>query len=77
MRLDRRATPPVDVPSADAMFTLVRAGFAQRRKMLRRALRPVLGERTERVLVRPGFDPRRAPSRSDSSTGRRSRGRPA
>ena len=36
---DRRAAPPVSVPSAEDLFALVRAGFAQRRKMLRRSLR--------------------------------------
>lgn len=36
----RHSTPPVDVGTAtyDEVFALVRAGFAQRRKMLRRAL---------------------------------------
>ncbi|MBW3611386.1 MAG: 16S rRNA (adenine(1518)-N(6)/adenine(1519)-N(6))-dimethyltransferase RsmA [Actinobacteria bacterium] len=38
--LERRVTPAVDpsVVSPEALFALVRAGFAQRRKMLRRAL---------------------------------------
>ena len=40
VRLRRRAEPPVSVPSADGLFALVRAGFAQRRKMLRRSLVP-------------------------------------
>jgi 16S rRNA (adenine1518-N6/adenine1519-N6)-dimethyltransferase len=50
--------PPVDVTSAGALFTLVRAGFAQRRKMLRGALRSVLAARTEAVLTAAGVDPR-------------------
>jgi 16S rRNA (adenine1518-N6/adenine1519-N6)-dimethyltransferase len=54
----RHAAPPVEVPSAEALFTLVRAGFAQRRKMLRGALRPVLGARTEATLTAAGVDPR-------------------
>jgi 16S rRNA (adenine1518-N6/adenine1519-N6)-dimethyltransferase len=54
----RHAAPPVDVPSADALFALVRAGFAQRRKMLRGALRPTLGPRAESVLAAAGVDPR-------------------
>jgi len=54
VRLDRRAVPPVDVPSPDALFALVRAGFAQRRKTLRRALAPALGDRTDRVLAAAG-----------------------
>jgi 16S rRNA (adenine1518-N6/adenine1519-N6)-dimethyltransferase len=54
VRLDRRPAAPVDVPSYDALFHLVRAGFAHRRKMLRRALAPVLGERTQAVLASAG-----------------------
>jgi 16S rRNA (adenine1518-N6/adenine1519-N6)-dimethyltransferase len=57
VRLRRRADPPVAVPSAAALFDLVRAGFGHRRKMLRRALQPVLGDRTERVLVDAGIRP--------------------
>ena len=57
IRIDRHASPPVDVPSPDALFALVRTGFAQRRKMLRRALQPQLGERTVEVLERAGVDP--------------------
>ncbi len=48
VRLRRRPEPPVAVPSADQLFVLVRAGFAQRRKMLRRSLLPVLGDRAPR-----------------------------
>jgi 16S rRNA (adenine1518-N6/adenine1519-N6)-dimethyltransferase len=54
IRLERRASPPVEVPSTDALFTIVRAGFAQRRKMLRSALRPLFGERTESLLTAAG-----------------------
>jgi 16S rRNA (adenine1518-N6/adenine1519-N6)-dimethyltransferase len=56
VRLDRRDEPPVDVPSAEALFSLVRSGFAQRRKTLRRSLRPVLGDRTDAVLGAAGID---------------------
>ena len=73
-------TPPVDVPSPDALFTLVRAGFAQRRKMLRRALQPVLGDRDaggprrrRASTRRPG--PRRSTSRSGPRCTRRPRPR--
>jgi 16S rRNA (adenine1518-N6/adenine1519-N6)-dimethyltransferase len=52
--LVRRAAPPVDVPSVDQLFVLVRSGFSQRRKMLRRALAPVLGDRTVAVLDTAG-----------------------
>jgi 16S rRNA (adenine1518-N6/adenine1519-N6)-dimethyltransferase len=54
VRLRRRAAPPVTVPSADDLFALVRAGFAQRRKMLRRSLAPVLGDATTAVLSAAG-----------------------
>lgn len=58
IRIERHAAPTVVVPSADKLFTLVRAGFAQRRKMLRRALQPQLGDRTIAVLEHAGVDPR-------------------
>jgi 16S rRNA (adenine1518-N6/adenine1519-N6)-dimethyltransferase len=57
VRLRRRREPPVSVPSADGLFTLVRAGFAQRRKMLRRSLVPVLGDTTPDVLAAAGVAP--------------------
>lgn len=57
VRLRRRRTPPVSVPSTDGLFSLVRAGFAQRRKMLRRSLAPVLGDATPRVLADAGVAP--------------------
>jgi 16S rRNA (adenine1518-N6/adenine1519-N6)-dimethyltransferase len=57
IRIVRHAAPPVAVPSPDALFVLVRTGFAQRRKMLRRALQPVLGARTIEVLEQAGVDP--------------------
>src|SRR5436190_14787983 len=57
VRLDRRASAPVDVPTPEAMFELARAGFAQRRKMLRRALRPALGNRVDDVLERAEVAP--------------------
>ena len=57
VRLDRHPTPPVAVPLPDQLFALVRAGFAHRRKMLRGALRPLLGERTEVALAAAGIVP--------------------
>ena len=57
VRLRRRAAPPVSVPSADDLFALVRAGFAQRRKMLRRSLAPVLGDAAPDVLAAAGVAP--------------------
>jgi 16S rRNA (adenine1518-N6/adenine1519-N6)-dimethyltransferase len=57
IRLDRHVEPPVRVPSTETLFRLVRAGFAHRRKMLRGALQPVLGDRTEAALVAAGIAP--------------------
>jgi 16S rRNA (adenine1518-N6/adenine1519-N6)-dimethyltransferase len=57
VRLDRWPSPPVDVPSYDDLFALVRAGFAHRRKMLRGALVSALGERAETVLASAGVVP--------------------
>jgi 16S rRNA (adenine1518-N6/adenine1519-N6)-dimethyltransferase len=57
VRLERRQAPPVDVPSEAALFGLVRAGFAQRRKMLRRSLAAVLGDRATAVLDAAGVAP--------------------
>ena len=53
----RRSAPPVDVPRVDELFALVRSGFSQRRKMLRRSLQPVLGARTTSVLDAAGVAP--------------------
>ena len=57
VRLRRRIMPPVTVPSADDLFALVRAGFGQRRKMLRRSLAPILGDATTAVLDAAGVAP--------------------
>jgi 16S rRNA (adenine1518-N6/adenine1519-N6)-dimethyltransferase len=57
VRLVRRPHPPVDVPDVERMFTIVRAGFATRRKTLRRALATVWGDRATVVLQRAGVDP--------------------
>jgi 16S rRNA (adenine1518-N6/adenine1519-N6)-dimethyltransferase len=58
VELVRRDSPPVDVGSRARLFELVRAGFAHRRQMLRRTLRPVLGERTTSILTDADVDPR-------------------
>jgi 16S rRNA (adenine1518-N6/adenine1519-N6)-dimethyltransferase len=55
--LRRRPAPPVTVPSVPALFALVRAGFAQRRKMLRRSLQSALGDRAVPVLAAAGVAP--------------------
>ena len=56
VRIDRRAEPAVDVPSPETMFALARAGFGQRRKTLRRALRPLLGPDAAATLEQAGID---------------------
>lgn len=57
VRLDRRPEPPVIVSDPARLFELVRAGFAQRRKMLGRSLRPVLGRQAGELLAGAGIDP--------------------
>jgi 16S rRNA (adenine1518-N6/adenine1519-N6)-dimethyltransferase len=55
VRIDRRPTPTVDVPDPARLFALVRAGFGQRRKTLRRALTTLLPEPGP-VLAAAGID---------------------
>lgn len=50
VKMVRHAAPPVAVADPARMFTIVRAGFATRRKMLRQSLRPVLGDATIAIL---------------------------
>lgn len=57
VRLVRRGAPSVDVPSVERLFELVRAGFAQRRKTLGRALRGTLPDAVA-VLESAGIEPR-------------------
>ncbi len=54
VRLERHAEPPVAVTDPQRLFALVRAGFATRRKTLRRALNGVIDADT---FVRAGIDP--------------------
>lgn len=57
VRLHRYAVPPVAVADPDRLFALVRAGFATRRKMLRRALDSTLGDRADAAFRVAGVDP--------------------
>jgi 16S rRNA (adenine1518-N6/adenine1519-N6)-dimethyltransferase len=57
VRMERRAEPLIAVDDPDRMFELVRAGFATRRKMLRRVLSAELGPDTEAMLRMAGIDP--------------------
>ncbi len=61
VELVRRDAPPVEVPSTERLFELVRAAFAHRRKMLRRTLPAVLGDRTKSALHEAAIDPRARP----------------
>ena len=57
VRIDRRAAPAVDV-APHRLFPIVRAGFAQRRKMLRRSLAGVVPpEAFEAAGIRPDARP--------------------
>jgi 16S rRNA (adenine1518-N6/adenine1519-N6)-dimethyltransferase len=56
VRIVRRHDQPADV-DPDVLFALVRAGFAQRRKTLRRSLVAALGDGTGPALVAAGLDP--------------------
>ena len=58
MRIVRHTEPPVVVPSEAQLFALVRAGFGQRRKMLRGALRAALGDDVEHLLELANIDGR-------------------
>ncbi len=56
--LERRATPAADVADPKAFRTLVRALFAQRRKMARKALKAVHPD-PEALLAEAGLEPTR------------------
>ncbi len=57
VRLRRHREPPVSVLDQEWMFTLVRGGFATRRKMLRQSLKPVLGDDAEAIILASGAAP--------------------
>lgn len=62
IRLRRWQTPPVDAPSDDLFFAVVKAGFGQRRKQLRNSLGSGLGiggDAADRLLAAAGVDPKR------------------
>ncbi|MEA3020165.1 MAG: rRNA (adenine1518-N6/adenine1519-N6)-dimethyltransferase, partial [Actinomycetota bacterium] len=59
--IERRDTPAVDVDAA-ALFALVRAGFGQRRKMLRRSL---AGSVSDDAFVCAGVRPDARPEELD------------
>ncbi len=64
VRIDVHPSPPVPDDEVDAFFTVVRAGFSQRRKQLHNSLSAGLGERISKHeaaegLEEVGIDPRR------------------
>jgi len=62
LRLDIRPTPLIEVDDEKGFFQVVRAGFSERRKMLRNSLKRGLGlpgDVIERSLREAGIDPRR------------------
>ncbi|MGQ9500732.1 MAG: 16S rRNA (adenine(1518)-N(6)/adenine(1519)-N(6))-dimethyltransferase RsmA [Anaerolineae bacterium] len=62
LRIDTYERPPVDVPSPEDFFRVVRAGFSQRRKQLHNALSTGLGlsaDQTIKVLSAAGIAPSR------------------
>jgi 16S rRNA (adenine1518-N6/adenine1519-N6)-dimethyltransferase len=58
IRIDMRESPRVRVPDEKAFFKLIRTAFAQRRKTLANALKPLLTDSRERLL-QAGIDPQR------------------
>ena len=64
--LERRDPPTTDARRED-VFAVIDAAFAQRRKMLRSALAPLIGsaDGAERVLVAAGVDPQARGERLD------------
>ncbi|MFN8530283.1 MAG: 16S rRNA (adenine(1518)-N(6)/adenine(1519)-N(6))-dimethyltransferase RsmA [Anaerolineae bacterium] len=62
VRLDTYDKPPVEVPSDEAFFRIVRAGFAQKRKQLKNSLGDTLPMSHDAAAARieqAGIDPRR------------------
>jgi 16S rRNA (adenine1518-N6/adenine1519-N6)-dimethyltransferase len=62
VRIDTYDMPPVDVPSADVFFRVVRAGFGQKRKQLKNALAAGLGlppADVSATMARAGIEPQR------------------
>lgn len=64
LRVDVHSSPPLSGEETDTFFTVVRAGFSQRRKQLHNSLSAGLGERISKHdaaarLEEAGVDPRR------------------
>jgi 16S rRNA (adenine1518-N6/adenine1519-N6)-dimethyltransferase len=62
IQIDPYPTPIVDVPSDDVFFSVVRAGFSQKRKQLRNSISAGLAiknERADEVIRAANLDPQR------------------
>lgn len=62
LQIDPYRAPIIDVPSDEAFFAVVRAGFSQKRKQLRNSLSTGLAlkpEQADAVLLAAGLDPQR------------------
>jgi 16S rRNA (adenine1518-N6/adenine1519-N6)-dimethyltransferase len=62
VRIERRADGPLPVADPDRMFQLVRTGFGQRRKMLRRSLAGVVDDA---AFAAAGIEPTARPEELD------------
>jgi 16S rRNA (adenine1518-N6/adenine1519-N6)-dimethyltransferase len=62
MRIDTHPSPPVDVPSAEAFFRVVKAGFSQKRKQLKNSISgglQIKAKAARDYLTQAGIDPQR------------------
>jgi 16S rRNA (adenine1518-N6/adenine1519-N6)-dimethyltransferase len=67
MTMTRRVTPLVDIGDADidTYFSLIETAFSQRRKMLRRSLAGLFGERANNIFQASAVDPTLRPEQCD------------
>lgn len=61
LRLDVRPEPPLPIRDEDVLWSAVRAGFGQRRKMLRNPLKALAGDDLEAVLAKARLTGRERP----------------
>ena len=60
IRIQRHATPPVQVASPNTFFTIIRTSFAGRRKMIANTLKTRYQD-IRSIMEKAGIDPRRRP----------------
>ncbi|HMK43959.1 MAG TPA: 16S rRNA (adenine(1518)-N(6)/adenine(1519)-N(6))-dimethyltransferase RsmA [Dissulfurispiraceae bacterium] len=58
LRMDMRVKPPVEVSDEKMLFRVIKTAFAQRRKTLSNALKPLVPESRD-ILLKAGIDPQR------------------